>query len=366
MPFKVCVWIQLAVLVAGLSHAGPVTYIEKLHAVLPFASVLPAAQARGILLAGFEGGAETNTLLPGDFLTLLASWHDQGRWREQWLLAMLVMSNSTATFPESPVSQVLYTSTGERYEFVDQPRSIRIRVIGPFNDPSLSRRPGMLADKNVTVTVNETYLALGLDGAARVLQRLYGIPGPDRGGKRFDFGISDQAYSDAQITAGRTTAVRLNLTPAEQRSLTGGIPALFSYFETARQTPELESILFKILSLPSVWSLIHNFGITPGIAIGRPTDRLQPISLPDWGMPSGTSLYALPVAVVLNQHPALTLTMIVTRPRPPLLACGGIVGFLAENPDDPENYLTLRVIAARSGAGVAARRPQPVPIPGSQ
>ena len=356
MRFKACVWVHLTVFAACLSDAGPVGgYIEKLQAVSPFSSVSSAAHAAGISLAGFDRGAETNTLLPGDSLTLLASWHDQGRWREQWLMAMFVMTNSAAA-PKSPVPRVLYTSTGEKYEFTDQPRSILIRVMGPFAGPSLPRRPGILGDKGVTITVNETYLALGLDGTARVLQRLYNIPGPDRAGKGFHFGISTKAYSDAQITAGRATAARLNLTPVEQRSLVGGVPALFSYFETVRQTPELESILFKILSLPSVWSLIHNLGVTPGIAIGRPTDRLQPISLPDWDMPSGTSLYALPVAVTLNQHPALTLTLIVTRPRPPLLTGGGIVGFLAENPDDPENYLTLRVVGAHSGKVVDNRQ----------
>jgi hypothetical protein len=40
-----------------------------------------------------------------------------------------------------------------------------------------------------------------------------------------------------------------------------------------------------------------------------------------------------------------------------MLACGGIVGLLAENPADKENYLTLRVVSARHSA---TKQGQPV------
>jgi hypothetical protein len=50
---------------------------------------------------------------------------------------------------------------------------------------------------------------------------------------------------------------------------------------------------------------------------------------------------------------------LVTSPHPPLQVCGGVLGFLAENPSDPENYLTLRLISAqaKSAAPVTALRP---------
>jgi xanthosine utilization system XapX-like protein len=49
----------------------------------------------------------------------------------------------------------------------------------------------------------------------------------------------------------------------------------------------------------------------------------------------------------LNRQPALNVTLVVTSPRPPFLACGGIVGMLAENPAEKEEYMTMRLISAR-------------------
>lgn len=74
-----------------------------------------------------------------------------------------------------------------------------------------------------------------------------------------------------------------------------------------------------------------------------------------WELPE-RSLYAPPVEVTLNQYWGLTLTMIVTTPRPPLLVCGGVVGFLAEDPYDRENYLTLRVVSAHCSIGTPKDR----------
>jgi hypothetical protein len=54
--------------------------------------------------------------------------------------------------------------------------------------------------------------------------------------------------------------------------------------------------------------------------------------------------------VELNHQPALNATLFVADPRPSLLACGGIVGFVAQNPNDDQNYVTLRVISTRWGA----------------
>ena len=79
-------------------------------------------------------------------------------------------------------------------------------------------------------------------------------------------------------------------------------------------------------------------------------DKVSPLSLPaNWGMPGDSHIFTLPLLVELNQQPALSATLIVTDPRPSLLACGGIVGFVAQNPNDDQNYLTLRVISTRWG-----------------
>jgi hypothetical protein len=65
----------------------------------------------------------------------------------------------------------------------------------------------------------------------------------------------------------------------------------------------------------------------------------------------------LPTTLSIHDHEALALTMIVAPPRPPLLACGGIIGLLAENPEDAENYMTIRIISAHGGSGPATPQP---------
>ena len=49
----------------------------------------------------------------------------------------------------------------------------------------------------------------------------------------------------------------------------------------------------------------------------------------------------------LNQRRSLELTLVVTAPAPPLLSCGGVLGLLAENPDDKQVYLSLRIVSAQ-------------------
>jgi hypothetical protein len=66
-------------------------------------------------------------------------------------------------------------------------------------------------------------------------------------------------------------------------------------------------------------------------------------------VPGGPQVFTLPFQLELNRQPALNATLFVTDPHPSLLACGGIMGFVAMNPGDDENYLTLRVVSTRWG-----------------
>jgi hypothetical protein len=81
------------------------------------------------------------------------------------------------------------------------------------------------------------------------------------------------------------------------------------------------------------------------------TEQVGPLVLPtSWAVPEAWRVFNLPLKVELNEHPALNARLFVTDPQPSLLACGGILGFLAANPNDEQNYMTLRVISTRGGA----------------
>jgi hypothetical protein len=344
--------IVLALLIARVTGAEVATnFMGRLIPIPPCPACQASAKANHIPLAGIDPPAQSEVLSPGNSETALITWHQKSHPGTQWLLYFQAVAN-TNTSPAKPGDpMVLYTSTGNKFEFGSKQATIRVRTLGPFIesnvDPNPSRIQPAPIDKSARIDVDQTFLGLGLDQATAALHRLYQFEEQRKQDKiALNFGISGEPFSPSTIKHDRAAAEAMQLTLEEERALAGGIPALYAYFNSVQQTPELDSILFKVVSMPSVWSIMKNLGLSPGIAIGSPRKRVGPLSLPDWELQARSSLYALPVQVSLNNHPALTLTMIVTDPHPPFLVCGGIVGFLAENPDDPENYLTLRIVNA--------------------
>jgi hypothetical protein len=329
---------------------GASDFIAKLEAIPPFPSVRAAAKAKGIPFEGIDPIRRTQALFPGDSATALVTLHKKGREPTQWLICFQAAAESKAREGEAPHPETLYTSTGGKLMFAWHPAMLTIRTIGPFTAPGSSRRAPSLNDRSARITVNQTFLALGLDQAAAVLHRVFNSRPPTNGPTKFGFGISSKPFTSQQISRGRRVAAWWRITPEQERALAGGVPALLSFFNTVQKTPELESILLKVLSRPSIWSIVGHLGVSVNLAIGQPKDRVGPLHLADWGHPADSRLFSLPVEVLINKHHALTLTLVVTAPHPPLLTCGGIAGFLAENPDRQDNYLTLRVISAHCRA----------------
>lgn len=99
---------------------------------------------------------------------------------------------------------------------------------------------------------------------------------------------------------------------------------------------------------PSVWSVARHLGVKVSLDLER--EHLAPADAGAWNLPPGTRAYHFPLAIRMNGQPALIATLVVAPARPPLLACGGIVGLLAERPNDKDTYLTLRIISAHSRA----------------
>ena len=64
-------------------------------------------------------------------------------------------------------------------------------------------------------------------------------------------------------------------------------------------------------------------------------------------LPPGTPVYYLHCMLLLNNQPALKVTMVATNPDPPRLICAGVVGLLAEKPGDEETYMTMRLVSAK-------------------
>ena len=213
----------------------------------------------------------------------------------------------------------------------------------------------MAQDKTTRFALDKGLLGLGLNQAAAASYRVHQLAKEVKSKGYFSFGSGP--FSAAQVNEGRKMAAAFHITPGEERAWTGACPALISYLTIVQQTPSLSQILLKVLQLPSIWSLLQNVGVKD-VNIGLQPEYIAPTNAATWGLADGSPVYYMPNGVEINHNPALELTLAVTAPRPPLLACGGIIGFLAENPVDKENYLTLRVISARRATGTMDKTPE--------
>ena len=319
--------------------------LSRLEPVPPFLKLRAVAKTKDIPLEGI-GPVNATNILPGDSLTALITLHQKRNRLTQWLVSfeVVAVSNQPASQPAKPV--VLYNSMGDKFEFPRAPVTLRIRTVGPYvNSTSIWGAPAP-KDNYGHISVNGTFLVLGMEGGMATLYRLN--PAIQTWATNFDPQIAEKPFPDATVRKNQKFAALLHITPQERRALAVGEPALMSYFQSIGETPNLENILWRVISLPSFWSIVKHRGVT--VSLDFDVQHIRPVPLPaGWDLPGQSPVYSLPLSLTLNEKPALYVTLIITSPSPSLVACGGIVGFLAQNPSDNENYLTFRIISAQRG-----------------
>jgi hypothetical protein len=211
--------------------------------------------------------------------------------------------------------------------FESKPVPAKLRMVGPFAVEGTTKLKS--EDKTARFWLNESFLGVGLDRAAEVISRRFHGTNSDN-----DFASSTNSYANIKLTV------------AEKRAISGAVPALMSYFEIVEHTEGLEDLLFKLVKMPSLWSMVRHGGIDANLHIGKEASPANPA---DWGLPAATPVYYFPCLFTLNGQPAVKITLVVTVPHPPLLICGGVIALLAEKPGDNNTYMTLTVISARRG-----------------
>jgi hypothetical protein len=339
---------SFALLAARLSAQGAVTDLTaRFASVQAFPALVSVARANQIPLDEIETPTDGDAINPGDSLTALVTFCEKNGNRTQWLLYLeAVTPNAKEQSTKPPQPMVMHSSTGNKLEFKPSPAIVTLRTLGPFGEPDTKRKPPKALDKSARFAVNQGFLALGLDHAAAVVLRLNQVdPDHERKGS---FAFNSKPFSEAEITKNRKMAETLQLTPEDERALAGSAPALMSYFAIVQETAGLDDILFKMVDLPSLWSMIRHGGVNANIRFDIKHIAMAPDAL--LTLPTNPKLYQFPVALDLNDQPALNITFFAAPPQPPLLTCGGIVGMLVERPDGKGTYLTLRVISARCPA----------------
>ena len=340
--------ISLGLFASRLSAEGAQTELTaRLAVVQPCAALVNVARTNQIPLDQIESPTEGDAINPGDSLTALVTFCEKRGRRTQWLLhleAVAPDAKEQSVKPARPM--VMHSSTGNKLEFVSSPAFVTLRTLGPFAEPDAKRKPPKALDKSARFALDRGFLSLGLARAAAVVLRLnQADPNHERKGS---FAFNSKPFSETDITRNRKMADILQLTAQDERALAGSAPALMSYFAIVQQTAGLDDILFKILDLPSLWSMLRHGGVNANIRFDTKHIAKAPDAL--LTLPTNPKLYQFPVALDLNDQPALNITFLATAPQPPLLTCGGIVGMLVERPDGKGTYLTLRVISARCSA----------------
>ncbi|MCI0747851.1 MAG: hypothetical protein L0Y58_20785 [Verrucomicrobia subdivision 3 bacterium] len=310
---------------------------EKLCATRPCPALAATAQLHRIPLEQIDESGQPGLLTPGDSISALVTLHEKGR-HTQWLLYLEAANPGPKEQPtNSPAPLIMYSCLGTKLTFASVPAPVKLRTLGPFAAPGRkSPKPG---DKSVRFTLDKGFLSLGLDNAAAAILRL------KQERTRGSFWFQGKPFSAAEIAENKKKIGAVQLSAHEERALAAAGPALMSYFSVVQQTEGLKDILMEIVDLPSVWSMLRNGGVEANISIQQ--ERLAMGAADAWALREGQTVYHLPILLELNKQPALKITLAVTSPNPPLLACGGVVGLLAERPGDAQTYLSLRIISAR-------------------
>jgi hypothetical protein len=259
--------------------------------------------------------------------------------KSQWLLyveAVEATAEEKARKPRPPFAW--YVGAGDKVTFVPSEAPVTLRLLGPFADGT--GKPPKVLDQRARINLDPGFLSIGLDEAAGAFHRMR--QNKLHGG----FPVRGRPFTEPEIAAGKRAMAALQLSAKEQRAIAGSQLALMSYVHLVQETPGLDGLFYKVVKLPSVWSLVRHLGVSPSVQLEK--KYVAPTSASNWSL-GETPCYTFPLSVRINDQPALITTLVVAPAHPPLLECGGIVGLLAEKPDDKNTYLILRIISARQG-----------------
>lgn len=287
--------------------------LDSLKQEQPFPSLIAFARKEQIPLAPIQAPSASENLQPGDFVSTLLTLHERGERCTQWLMTLEVVKptpeDQAELKPRKPL--ILYSSFGHRLSYTSAPVMVSLRMAGPFIESPGKRKP-KLQEKRARFALDEGFLSIGLDRAAAAMLHL--VQSKTHGSFGFQpapFRKADKA--DALSWAG------FHFSPEEERALGGAIPALLSYFKILEETPGLSDIAFRIVDLPSIWSILRHGGVRTNFRFEpQETARVDGA----FALPGRPPLYLFPVSLALNDHLALRLNWWSPLLRRPCLPVG--------------------------------------------
>lgn len=128
--------------------------------------------------------------------------------------------------------------------------------------------------------------------------------------------------------------------------------ALVAFLGVIQNDEHLRSIFWQILRMPTLWSIITNFGVRIRLAPEFGDARATSASVDH----RPTKAWNMPLQVLGNGSPVLLSNLRVVAPSSPRALCAGVVSLVVVRPGDPDMYLTTQLLAARRYRARAATR----------
>lgn len=305
----------------------------------PLRSVIEFAQQNQISLATIDR-PQDRPAQPGDLAVLLVTLFE-GSALKQWLIELSVVEpNSKELLAKRPPT-VCYSTTGARLEYAYSPLAFELKTHGPF---LVNSTPKAVHTTTARTVVNGDDLALGFDTACRAFLAIGEAKARSTNPRPFGMGFQPNPPSKEVVAETKPRAEELGITPADERSIAGCIPALVGFFGIAQATSGLREIVWEIIDLPSAWSVMKrggrvdtNFNLDGNIMGKMETPPNEP------------QRYVFAVDLQLNGQSALKAKMVVVEPKPPLLTTAGILTIYAEHPTKPDRHAVIQVLATRLG-----------------
>ncbi|MDB6033989.1 MAG: hypothetical protein JWM16_4327, partial [Verrucomicrobiales bacterium] len=260
----------------------------KLAPVPLYSSAKEAARTNQIPTEGVDAVSQPDVLRTGDSVTALISLFEKRGEKSQWLLHVeAVEPTAQDKARKAPPSSTWYVGAGDKVTFGGSAAPVRLRLLGPFA-PGSTKAPRFQVQET-RITLNPGFLSIGLDQAAAAFHR---IRQNNLHGK---LPIRPRPFTEAEIADGKKAVAVLQLSAGEQRAIAGSQLALMSYIHLVQQAPGLDSIFYKVVKLPSVWSVVRNIGVNTSINLEK--DHVSPISVSNWNLLPDMPSYTFPLSL---------------------------------------------------------------------
>jgi hypothetical protein len=229
-----------------------------------------------------------------------------------WLLQLRVLEATALDASGQPVKPVTWSLriNGELQQFASQVCRVEVIVMDEYGLELGRSQPCLPSD----------FLSHGMAAACRFVQARRDQPSGWRRRRGRDF--------DRQ---------------ADLRPLAEATVAAVALLQVVQEDSVLAPILWQIIEKPSIWSVVANMGakvmLRPSFhLVSRAESPVPKLREPAWH---------LPLALEVNQQPALNVDLLITDATPPFSLAGGLLGATASHPTDATRELSLLLLSAR-------------------